>query len=60
MWVYRSVIKRYPYVDTVFTQAKSRLILTMFLGLSKKGSNPLVFPKTLVYREHVGSKGYIF
>jgi hypothetical protein len=53
MWVYRSVIKRYPYVDTVFTQAKSRLILTMFFGLSKKGSNPHLFPKTLVYKEHV-------
>ena len=60
MWVNRSVVKRHPYVDTAFTQVKSRLMLTMFLGLSKKGSNPHFSPKTLVYREHVGSKGYIF
>jgi hypothetical protein len=60
MWFYRAVIKRHPCVDTVFTQAKSRLILTMFLGLSKKGPNPHFSPKTLVCREYVGSNGYVF
>jgi hypothetical protein len=32
----------------------------MFFGLSKKGSNPHLFPKTLVYKEHVESTGRIF